>query len=209
MPIDQDSMAAIRRAQNRYAREIEQIRGNVMLSEEGKRRQMAVARHRALAEITQLREAATAAWSARKAELEKQLFSIRDQANGVEAAISYRDAQDRVAELKTAAEAQLLLRRAIRTGDDLLARALFERAWDVGGDRMAGSGWTEIIHAYVEQLRPDLAPAVEELAVLQNADTRAGRMAEQMETGVHVPPEIAAMSPAEVAQAVTEAAAGS
>jgi hypothetical protein len=123
----------------------------------------------------------------------------------VGASLSMRDAADRVRDIKTGAEAQIMMGQAIRHGDHILQRALFDAGWQRAGDRMLGSGWGEVVRAYVDQARPDLKPVVDELVHLQNVDTRERRTMEAIETGVHRPPEMEGMSPADV-QRVTAAA---
>ncbi|PKK12948.1 hypothetical protein [Thermomonospora sp. CIF 1] len=208
MPLDKDSLAKIRRLQQRFADEITRIRQNPDLSDLGKRKAMAVARHRTVQEIDRIRDEATATWQTRKAALERRLFSIGSEPDHLTAALSLRDAMDRVSGVKTAHEAQLLMRRAIRTGDQELARATFMRAWDEAGSGLAGSGWGQVVRDYVTHVRSDLAGDVEELAEMQAATTPAARMAERIETGVPTPPELAGLSSYDLAKFAAEAETG-
>lgn len=206
MPIDEDSMNKIRRRQDAYDRRIKLIRADVTLSAEGKRQAMAVARHQALNDIEAIKTAAQQTYSGRRAELERKLFDVSaDYPDSVGASLSMRDAADRVREIKTGAEAQMMMGQAIRHGDHILQRALFDAGWQRAGNRMMNSGWGEVVRAYVDQARPDLKPVVDELVHLQNVDTRERRTMEAIETGVHRPPEMEGMSPADV-QRVTAAA---
>ncbi|WP_433240291.1 hypothetical protein [Actinomadura nitritigenes] len=206
MPIDDDSMKKIRLRQDAYNRRIALIRGDVTLSHEGKRQAMAVARHQALNDIEAIKQAAEQTYSGRRAELERKLFNLSaDYPDSVGASLSMRDAADRVREIKTGAEAQTLMAQAIRHGDHIMQRALFDAGWERAGDRMTNSGWGEVVRAYVDQARPDLKPVVDELVHLQNVDSRERRTMEAIETGVHRPPEMQGMSPADV-QRITAAA---
>lgn len=205
MPIDDESLRQIRRIQNAYATNVKQVQADADLSPQGKGRRLAVLQHRAQTRIAEIRKNADGTAAARRTALERQMFGIHDIPDDISAAISYRDAQDRVAEIKTGAEAQLMMRRAIRSGDGLLARALFDRGWELAGDRLLGSGWGEVVNAYVSQMRPDLADAVNELAALQTADTRGRRFSEQLETSLFTPPELAALNPGDVRDAIAEA----
>lgn len=206
MPIDDDSMKKIRRRQDAYSRRISLIRADVTLSAEGKRQAMAVARHQAATDIEAIKTAAQQIYSGRRAELERKLFDLSaDYPDSVGASLSMRDAADRVRDIKTGAEAQLMMRQAIRRGDHILSRALFDAGWERAGDRMLNSGWGEVVRAYVDQARPDLKPVVDELVHLQNVDTRERRTMEAIETGVHRPPEMEGMSHADI-QRVTAAA---
>lgn len=208
MPIDDDSLKRIRRRQDTYSRRVKKIREDPNLSGEGKRRAMAVERQNALSDIEQIKTAANTAYESRVRDLERKLFGIRDIPNDIHAAISYRDAQDRVREIANGGEAQQMMARALRNGDDLLARALFDRGWELRGDRIANSGWGEVVNAYVSEMRPDLADDFSELAHLQQINTRERRMHEAIETGVHTPAELSGenyMSPAEQLAAAREA----
>ena len=207
MPIDDDSMKRIRRRQAAFDRRVKAIRADPNLSAHGKRRAMAVERHAAVTDIENIKAAAAQAYTARKQELERRMFGVHDHKGDVSALVSYRDAQDRVAEIKNGAEAQLMMRRAIRNGDTLLARALFDRGWEQSGDRIMGSGWGEVVKAYVADVRPDLAESVNELGHLQHIGAdRTRRLTDAMETGVHMPPEMEGMSTYDQQRAATEAA---
>lgn len=206
MPIDDDSMRKIRRRQDAYNREIARIRGNANLSGQGKRQAMAAARQNAVTDIGQIKNAANVAYQQRRQQLERKLFDVSaEYADSVNASLSFRDAQQRVAGLKSGAEAQGLMAAALRSGDHLLQKALFSEAWARAGDRMTNSGWGEVARGYIQHARPDLAPVVDELSHLQEIDTRQRATAEAIETGVHLPPEMANMSPHDQQQAAAEA----
>lgn len=208
MPIDDDSMRKIRRRQDAYNRRIKLIRADVTLSREGKRQAMAAARSQALNDIEAIKTAAQQTYSGRRAELERKLFDVSaDYPDSVGASLSMRDAADRVRDIKTGAEAQMMMGQAIRNGDHILQRALFDAGWQRAGDRMMNSGWGEVVRAYVDQARPDLKPVVDELVTLQHVDTRERRTMEAIETGVHRPPEMEGMSAADVQRATAAAPA--
>lgn len=205
MLIDDDTRAKIRQHQATYAQGVKRIQNNPDLSAEGKRKQLAVLKHHTQQTIDALVRAAAENYERHVSGLERQIFGIHDIPNDVQAAIAWRDAQDRVAQIKTADEARQMMRRSIRSGDGLLARALFERAWDVAGNALLGSGWGDIVNLYLNKLRPDLADTVRELAALRNADNPRQHIAQQMETSLFTPPELAGMSVADAQQAASEA----
>lgn len=204
MPLDDASLKRIRTIQGRYNAEVKAVQGNADLSLTGRQKVLARLRHTALGEIAKVKEAAETAYWQRVRDLERRAFSVTDYGANPSAAVSFRDAQDRVAQVKTGHEAQLMMRRAIRAGDTLLCRALFDEGWQRRGDRINGSGWGAIIGSYVADVNPSLGPVVEELAALQDANTRRHRLGEQMETDVFMPEEVATMSHAERQQAVAE-----
>ncbi|PZS26319.1 MAG: hypothetical protein DLM59_18505 [Pseudonocardiales bacterium] len=82
-------------------------------------------------------------------------FGAMDRAT---VAASYRDAQDRVAKITEPREAQALLDRAERGGDELLSRAVAAHA--------AESGWADVLGAYT-QTRPGQAAAIDQLQQAQ------------------------------------------
>jgi hypothetical protein len=206
VPLDNESLAKIRRIHAAYAAKVKLVQADRNLSEYGKQKALAVLHHTHQAQIQGIAESAEATYRQAMTTLERKMFGVHDiGANDINAAISYRDAQDRVAQIKTPAEAQLMLRRADRSGDKLLARALFDRAWEASGEVLASSGWGEVVNDYVQTFRPDLAADVQELANLQQLNSRRHRMNEQIETSLFQPPELARMSPGDRRQAIAEA----
>jgi hypothetical protein len=105
--------------------------------------------------------------AAHQRKLERQAFGIDDIAghgtlDRATASIGYRDAQDRVAKLTEPGEAQTLLSRAERSGDELLARAVAAHA--------AEQGWTDVLTTYTAT-RPTAAAALEQLEQAQAGGT--------------------------------------
>lgn len=207
MPVDDDSKRRIRTIANTYSAEVKRIQANSDLSPTGKQRALAALRHRRQTEIDTIKSQANEVYVSHRAKLERELFGIHDIPNDIAASINWRDAVDRVSGLKTGADAQLMLRRAIRHGDGLLCRAIADRAWEMAGSIMNGTGWGEVIGEYFNQVRPDLADKAEELATLQRIDNKAGRLNDQIETSLFTPPELAAMSPGDRRQVEAAAAA--
>lgn len=205
MPLDTKQ---INRIQQKYARRVEEIRRDRTLSDYGRAREMLLARHQAEREMQQLTEREARDRADRRRKLESRLFSIQDMPDKTAAAISLRDAMDRVADIDTPAEAERMLRRAIRSGDHILARAVVDRAAEMSKTPLASTEWDRVVGAYVEQLRPDLRGAYEELKGLQAEDTPRARLTRQMATGLAVPPEVAALGPADQRQILTEAENG-
>lgn len=206
MPLDDDTIVRIRQAQTTFAQRIKEIRADERLSDKGKQERMAQERAKTLAKVEDLKARGNAAYSKRVTELERALFGIRDIPSDITAAISYRDAQDRAAQISSAADAESMMRRAIRNGDQLLARALFDHAWESCDNQLTGSRWGGIVLAYLEEVRPDMRDAAEELAHLKEYNSRERRLGEQIESSVIKPPEMAGMSPYDERLAADEAA---
>lgn len=95
--------------------------------------------------------------------LNQAAFGIDDIAgNAVDraaASVSYRDAQDRVAKLEQSNEAAALLDRAENSNDELLARAIAQRAFE---QRALDPSWDDLLGRYVAT-RPKAQSAVNAL----------------------------------------------
>ena len=92
--------------------------------------------------------------------LTRTAFGIDDLAgNAVDraaASVSYRDAQDRVAKLEQPNEAAALLERAENSNDELLARAIAQRAFE---QRSFDPSWSDLLGEYLAT-RPKAQAAV-------------------------------------------------
>ncbi len=99
---------------------------------------------------------------------------------GDAATLSLRDAQQRVASLKTPAQVLMLLATAERTGDDTLACAVAAYAWD--------RSWTQVLDAYAAE-RPGVLEKFHELDSLDGGQSVGGRMETDMAFRLLVPAE--------------------
>lgn len=95
--------------------------------------------------------------------LNQAAFGIDDIAgNAVDraaASVSYRDAQDRVAKVEQPNEAAALLDRAENSNDELLARAIAQRAFE---QRAFDPSWDDLLDRYIAT-RPKAQSAVNAL----------------------------------------------
>lgn len=187
MSLDKDTRTTIVNSNVGYNRKVKAIRDNPDLSAEGKRKALAKLYTHQQAAVATMRQAAAGNVAKRRTDLEKQLFAVGGDPM---ATMAYRDAVSRANAVKTGHDAQLMMRQAKRDGDEYLARALFSRGFDQARDRLTGAGWGEVVDEYVGTFRPELGPAVTELATLQNADTKRARLEESVATGVNRPPEL-------------------
>lgn len=103
--------------------------------------------------------------------------------------LSYRDAQDRAAALDSDRAAADLLSRANDTGDELLARAVAQRAWEMGG-QLGGVGWGDVLDTFTST-RPRAAAAIATLVNLQGSGRNASSLFAWM---IATPSELAGMS---------------
>lgn len=114
-------------------------------------------------EMDALRERTSSTSTANSRHFYQAAFGIDDIAgasgvNRASASVSYRDAQDRVASLDSPQAADYLFTRAENSGDELLARAIAQRAYDEG----QFLGWGDILDRYLAT-RPAAQRAVNEL----------------------------------------------
>ncbi len=66
--------------------------------------------------------------------------------SGVDA-VSFRDAQDRAAQLEDAQQAAVLLDRAVQSGDHHLAQAVAEKAYS-NASGLFGGQWADVLNQY-------------------------------------------------------------
>lgn len=135
-----------------FRREVDEARTNNNYSDAGRRLAMAKAYREHKKKAAALREQLTSGSKERRRELERRIFGIP---NGGDAS-AYRDAVDRAGELTNVEQADKMLARAQRTGDDLLARAV--------ADRARTRGWNTVVRTYAADT--NLTAALDELSDL-------------------------------------------
>jgi hypothetical protein len=164
-------------------RKVAEIRLQQYLTDDGRRRMMAAAVKPYADRLEQLRKGILDQMANERAALEREVWSNPGGAD----IVGWRDSLARVAALDNADEATALFRRAVRSGDDQLARAI---ALD--------ARWRGLTAGY-EAEHPDWAAAVEALA---EHDRTAGdlnfRMGLSMLTSPPTPPELGNVNPAEL-----------
>ncbi|NWL13500.1 hypothetical protein DM793_19740 [Paenarthrobacter nitroguajacolicus] len=135
--------------------QIEAIRQNRNLSADGKRAQIAALYLRNKEEVGKLEKQEAATRTNRINHIRKTVFGLSGNP-GPQDVISYRDAQDRVANLGTDDEAKAaqLFDRAQLSGDNILAAAVVNRALE--------AGWVNVANSYIEA-HPYYGSMVEEL----------------------------------------------
>jgi hypothetical protein len=132
---------------------IDTIRNTASLSPDGKRSAIARTYLQMKTKLDALQSTAVDTRTKREDELKRKLFGIPNTADGT-ASLSYRDAQDRAAQLTDEPTANSMLTRAQNAGDDLLVRAVIGQAF--------ASQWSTVINAY-ETLYPANEAAADEL----------------------------------------------
>ncbi len=194
--LSDDAKTKITRIQDELKWHVDSVRNDPSLTAEYKQRH--IARHyldakRAHAEVV---EQDTHDRDARRRMLEQDVLGTGVSGLDSGAAIvSRRDAGDRAAALQDEREALALLRRADRSGDEPLARAIAERALD--------EQWAEVGNAFIAN-RPTIAPRYEELWD-HRAPTLHEQVMESWATMLLVPDEVQGMSEYRMAEMLESA----
>lgn len=143
--------------------QLDNIRGDKRLTEEGKRQQIAAVYLQAKKQITGLQNDESQKRTIKVDSLRRVLFGATG-ASDAQSAISYRDAQERVGALShaDADKAAKLLDQAMLSGDDVMVKAVVQRALDMQ--------WAEVANKYIDK-HPHYGQMLEELWGLeQNTD---------------------------------------
>ncbi|MDH6460885.1 hypothetical protein M2302_001051 [Micromonospora sp. A200] len=173
-----------------YSETVERIRGNKAASREGKRADLA----RTYLNTRQRMDAIFASEDTQRAdrrrELERRLFGMPKltglASDPATMMIGHRDAMDRAARITSTDDALALLRRALTSGDEQLARAIVQWGYEKRD--------TAVVDAYSDA-RPHLDPDLAELWQMptDKNPTQAGveRMRREMNYPVTKPAELA------------------
>lgn len=155
--ISTDSYQAANLNSRAFNARIEEIRGDALLSEEGRMRQMQDEWNRATATNAQIEANRVEQIDRRCTAIEQARLALRPaEAADSSTVIAFRDSQDRADSLENEAAAVRALDRAERSGDTLQARAILASAFEP--DRL----WAEVVNAY-EAKHPEAVTDLEEL----------------------------------------------
>ena len=156
-----------------YSARVKAIRDDKQLTPEARRHLLAKLYVDGKREVVTVARQNEAAGNTRRDAIERAMFGI-DGIRGTDRAslaASYRDAQDRAASVKSTEQAASLLDRAMRSGDEPLARAVAAHAYDqltTGMGRFSRAGaaeWERVLNGYLAT-RSDLDSEADELARL-------------------------------------------
>ena len=168
MAISKASYDAAGKIRRDTTAQIDQIRNRRELTDAAKLSRIAKVHLAGAAQMKELQTTSVQTAKAQRAQAETRAFGVADLKGGsASLAISYRDALDRAAQLTSSKDAQALLSRAHRSGDEPLARATASHAFDMAtsGASFTDSGWEDVVNNFLEQ-RPDLSDDVQTLAAL-------------------------------------------
>ncbi len=174
-------------ADNAYQR----VRSMAELNDAAIRQRLAVIYMAAKATMATLEESASGGYQRSWQQAMTDAFGVADLASspGDQAMISmsYRESLDRTEQLDDFSEGSRLLQRANDTGDELLARAVAKRAWDMGG-QLGGSGWGDVLATFLAT-RPKASAAVATLTSLQGGKANIRNIFAYV---LPIPPELGA-----------------
>jgi hypothetical protein len=182
-------MATGQQSQERYESNLLRARNARDRTEQWKRQRIAVEYVRHRDALRQLKEAEKQTEARRQRTLSERLFGISSLAGDTGSlTISRRDAGERAAQLNSEQAALELLRRAERSGDEPLARAIVERAVDMR--------WVDVANAFLQH-REHLDEPLNELWQISQPSI-AEELTDWMHNYVDKPPELAGMSDYEI-----------
>lgn len=127
-----------------YAQRQAEVAANPNFTPAGKREHLEVYHGEVVSQISELREREKSAVKAAKESIERRLFGLAPSASNDPARIvSFRDATARARQLEDADEAAEIYQSALRSGDQVLATAVLERALT--------RGWPSIKQDFLER----------------------------------------------------------
>lgn len=183
------------------------FRSNGELTAEAIQARIASVYLQAEADLDALEKGASQASDTRRVELTRTAFGFADlagsnPANQAAFAMNYRDAQTRAAQVDEMDQygALQMLAQAEAVGDELLARALGARAWELGSLGL----WSAVLDAYLNA-RPAAARAVTELSTLSRPGL-LGQLVTSWALEMPVPPELQGLAPWQIQALAARAA---
>jgi hypothetical protein len=153
----------------RYNAEVEQIRGQRNLSDDGRRARLAEAVVKARADLDRLRAEEADRVTSRRDQIVRDFFGhVRPSDNRI---ISIRDAETRAVQVKTPDEAAALMNRAEQNGDDVLLRALAREC--AQRRNPLETAWHNLFQTWAAQ-QPGGPEALDELTLIGEETTDTG-----------------------------------
>jgi hypothetical protein len=172
----------------RYNADVKATREDLTLSPLGRRRALQTLYDRTSARVTDLKSTIDRDTNGDRRTLERRLFGLPPGADGTDV-FSFRDASDRVAGVKKPEELGDLMERAAGTGDEMLVRAGFARAWAESRKPMSPDDWQAIVDEYLAQY-PRARSDAEALATMTNPRAATRGFLERMGMTVSKPSEL-------------------
>ncbi len=173
-----------------YTVKAAEIKSRRDLSDEGRARQLAKALVTARDEMTKLKRKDAERTNRRRADLQQRHFGNSKSWDSA-TVISFRDALDRADRLKSPDEAAALLERAIMTGDEVLSRAVAQRAMGRITLKGMGDGWSKVVDRWLEGQPSGTVEDIQELADIEHDSTNVkSRFVQSMSYSLPTPVEL-------------------
>lgn len=190
-----DFTSRARQVQDEYTRKVDKARARYKAGETGvaaRDREIAKAFSQARRTLDHLQDADTQQRSTQRLKLERDLFGLGRGGGTSLNSLAWRDAQDRAAQIGDIKEAQRLLNRATRGGDESLARAIAAQAAELG--------WGDVLKAYFAD-KPKDAARYDEWAQLKRDENSIQAKFDRSSTYVlFSPSEISKLQPHQIEQ---------
>ncbi|AOD21316.1 hypothetical protein IM25_06510 [Rhodococcus sp. p52] len=172
----EDLRVQAEKIQASFARALEEIRSDRMLSDEGKKSRIRDLYISSKSKMDKLKTQTEQDEANRITTLQRRLFgTVGTSAQDV---IAQRDANDRAASLTSEEEALAMMQSAITFQDRMLQRAILRRAFEAGAELNPFNGrpqhWLDVINAYVDE-HPTTEDDLRELLELSKASTNSNR----------------------------------
>lgn len=133
-----------------YSADVKAVREDITLSPLGRYRGLQQLYDTTSQQVANLRSTLDQNTNGDRRTLERRLFGLPSGADASDV-VSYRDAQDRVADAKRAEDLGELMERAAGSGDEMLLRAGFARAWRESLNPMGSDVWADLVSEYLDQ----------------------------------------------------------
>jgi uncharacterized protein YidB (DUF937 family) len=185
--MDQTTREQCRQAVSAYNAKLQHIRADRTLSELGRREAIRAAYDQTVQTVSKAKAEDAAKRETQRSGLQRQLFGLSPAATPDEV-VAYRDAQDRVAQVKDATALGELMQRAHDAGDRQLLKAAAAHAFASSRSINGGQHFGQLVDEYAEQTAT--GRTLEEYrAVLSTASATASTV-EALETTPPVPAEL-------------------
>lgn len=160
-----------------YAQRQAEVAENPNLTPVGRRELMEPYHYEVVSQIGELHQREKAAVRSAKERLERRVFGLAPSASRDPArVVSYRDAQARARELEDSGDANEIYQSALRSGDNILATAVLEKALI--------RGWSRIKQDFLER-NPTTATDLDDLAALAKYESNS-----LLNTAHYMPPSL-------------------
>ena len=170
MIVDDAALAKAEQIRQNYANAQAQISGDRRLTYNAQYAALARATLAARAAMAALRDQTETAADAQRKGLVSKLFGVQGLGDSVAAAMSLRDAQDRVRSVDRPQDALAMLQQAVDAGDSIMIRAIGQYAFQQAS-LLDGTEWVSVVNEWLEERTDDAAPLLDQLTALNAPQT--------------------------------------